>query len=607
MGRCRASASEEIVIRTVPSRARAAWALVGALALTATVLAPAAGAVTGTIEVLTSATLVDLGNVVTITGTLSSGPACLGDRSLVLEWRAMDSGVYATVGQGTTGADGTFAFEQTQQHSGRYRVTAPAAGSCEAAVSDPILVRVRARVESTLLAGSLTVGSCVELTASVTPPKPGQVIQLERRRGGAWEVLQTLTLDASSRASASPCFAWEDVGVVKLRVRWPAQDEVNATGNGSTLGLRIELARWMRRIRDLIGRRAMSVSVGEAGGFLYERAPRVRRTPASNTKLLLSMALLDRLGPDDVVDTRVASAAEIRHGVLRGDLWVVGRGDPEVDAGTMAALARQVVALGITRVAGRVRGATTYFLHDWDAPGWHDNARDYVAMPTALAFEGNVDRRGRHVTDPEKRAARALTGRLEKFGVSVRGRPGAGRPPADAIDVASVPSRRLRPVLVRLLRPSDNFYAEMLGKRLGADRSGPPGTIAKGAAAIEGWIASNGVSFDVNDNSGLSYANRVSTHGIVRLLWVAEAAPWGRTLFGALPSGGQGTLRHRLASVQVRAKTGTLTGISALSGWVWLERFEAWGEFSILSSGMPKDHASELEDKIVRILQNQAR
>lgn len=381
---------------------------------------------TASIDVTTSATVVDLGDDVTIAGTLSSGPACVGGRGLALEWRAADSGVYATVGRGTTDADGTFAFEQAQQHSGRYRVTAPAADSCEAAVSDPMPVRVRVRVDSTLLAGSLAVGSCVEVTVAVTPPKPGQTVELQRRRGATWETVETLTLDGASRAGASPCFAWDDLGVVELRVRWPAQDAVNATGTGTTLGLRIELARWMRRIEDLIGTRSMSVSVGDAGSFLYEQAPRALRTPASNTKLLLSMALLDRFGPDDVVPTSVASAAEVRHGVLRGDLWVLGRGDPEVDAGTLAALARRVAAHGITRIAGRVRGATTYFLHDWDAPGWRDNARDYVAMPTALAFEGNVDRRGRAVTDPEERAARALTGRLEKLGVAVRGRPGAG-------------------------------------------------------------------------------------------------------------------------------------------------------------------------------------
>jgi D-alanyl-D-alanine carboxypeptidase/D-alanyl-D-alanine-endopeptidase (penicillin-binding protein 4) len=176
----------------------------------------------------------------------------------------------------------------------------------------------------------------------------------------------------------------------------------------------------------------------------------------------------------------------------------------------------------------------------------------------------------------------------------------------DLTDVATVRSAPLEHLLVKLLRPSDNFLAEMLGKRLGAETAGIPGTIAKGAAAIESWVDGHGVDFTSYDNSGLSYANRVTADGIVRLLWEAEAASWGDDLLRALPEGGQGTLRDRLANVRVRAKTGTLTSISALSGWVWLERLDAWGEFSILSDGMSKTTASDLEDRIARIVQNNA-
>jgi D-alanyl-D-alanine carboxypeptidase len=56
----------------------------------------------------------------------------------------------------------------------------------------------------------------------------------------------------------------------------------------------------------------------------------------------------------------------------------------------------------------------------------------------------------------------------------------------------------------------------------------------------------------------------------------------------------------------VRAKTGTLIDISALSGWVWLEQEGAWGEFSIMSRGMSKGDAVAIEDRIVRILANRA-
>jgi D-alanyl-D-alanine carboxypeptidase/D-alanyl-D-alanine-endopeptidase (penicillin-binding protein 4) len=119
-------------------------------------------------------------------------------------------------------------------------------------------------------------------------------------------------------------------------------------------------------------------------------------------------------------------------------------------------------------------------------------------------------------------------------------------------------------------------------------------------------VNDHGADVTLFDNSGLSYDNRVTAAGIVRLLWAAEDAPWGEQLRAALPTGGQGTLEDRLHGVQVRAKTGTLTDISALSGWVWSEHREAWLEFSILCAGMSKPDASAIEDRIVRLLQNVA-
>jgi D-alanyl-D-alanine carboxypeptidase len=66
-------------------------------------------------------------------------------------------------------------------------------------------------------------------------------------------------------------------------------------------------------------------------------------------------------------------------------------------------------------------------------------------------------------------------------------------------------------------------------------------------------------------------------------------------------------LEDRLGGVRVRAKTGTLIGVSALSGYVWLERRATWAEFSILSTGMSKSAAVRIEDAVVRILSDRAR
>ena len=61
-------------------------------------------------------------------------------------------------------------------------------------------------------------------------------------------------------------------------------------------------------------------------------------------------------------------------------------------------------------------------------------------------------------------------------------------------------------------------------------------------------------------------------------------------------------MEDRLRDVKIRAKTGTLTDISALSGWVWLEREDAWAEFSILSQGMSKTRSIQIENAIVRVV-----
>jgi D-alanyl-D-alanine carboxypeptidase len=449
---------------------------------------------------------------------------------------------------------------------------------------------------------SVHAGSCVRISSTVSPPKPDQTLELQESAGGAWSTLETLAVDDASRATGRACFGWRDIGVVRLRVLWKGQDSLNETASSPTVPVTVTEASWMRRIERLAAGHSMSISVGRDGEPLFEHAALAARTPASNEKLLLSMALLDAFGPTYETPTLAAASHVPHHGVLRGTLWILGRGDPEVDAASMGALARRLHAAGIDRIRGRVVGSTTYFRRDWDAPGWHHGAHEDVNRPTALTFAGNTS------ADPELGAAQSLTSRLEHLGVRVSGRPSSGAAPSALEAIATIRSRPLGAILRSMLRPSINFDAEVLGKALGAETSGPPGTIANGAAAISSWVHDHGEpSFRSFDASGLSYADRVTTDGIVHLLSVAETEPWGDELRSDLPSGGQGTLDHRLEGVKVRAKTGTLDGISALSGWVVSRRSRGWLEFSILSSGMDKGRASHLEDQIVKVLHRSAR
>ena len=365
---------------------------------------------------------------------------------------------------------------------------------------------------------------------------------------------------------------------------------------------------WKQDITQVIGNRDVSVAIGLDDGWLYRHGGWRQRAPASNQKLLLSMALLQRASLTTRIRTELFAKGPRTAGLLRGNLWIVGHGDPEVGRLTMAALARAVDEAGIRKVRGHVMGATTSgFERDWWAPGWRDYfPRDYIALPTALSFEGNQDTRGVHIRDPERRAARSLTKRLRALGVRVTKEAGAGAPPSGLRRIVTLRSDPFPSLIQTMNRRSRNFYAEVLGKWLGRLVWGGAGSIAKGARAIQRFAAARGVSIVAHDASGLSYGNRISPQDLVALLWFAEARPWGNALRLGLPTGGQGTLRGRLVGVKVRAKTGTLIDISALSGWVWMAQESAWGEFSIMSRGMSKSEAVAIEDRIVRILANRA-
>lgn len=376
---------------------------------------------------------------------------------------------------------------------------------------------------------------------------------------------------------------------------------------------------WKQKIDRIVAEKQVGIAVHDEGRVLYSHADKMQRIPASNEKLLLAMALFDRLDPSTTLET-IAYAERPSNGSIVGDLWVTGTGDPTITDGgafgrslpfpptRVARLAQAIADAGIVAVSGKVMGHTGYFRHDWYAPGWQPNfPRDEVALPSALTFEGNV-REGKHIDSPELHFARALTRRLELLGIPVTGRAGSGAQPPGLEQIASTPSVPLSVIARFMNRHSSNFFAEVLGKRLGVETFGPPGTIAKGARAIERWAGRLAVEVEAKDGSGLSYANRASPRGLVKLLThVEESSTYYPTLRRGLPAAGEGTLEDRLGGVRLRAKTGSLDGVSALSGWVWLERAGSWAEFSILSSGMAYHTAKDVEDRIVRIIEELAR
>ncbi len=542
-------------------------------------------------------------------GWVEAGSDCSAGRAVHLLRRHADTDPWEAVASTTSGPEGEFAFELSPPHTASYEAMVSATEgdvACAEITSPVVSAAVATSVMQTPASSSVAAGECATLFVTVSPDKTGQTVWIQRRRAGKWQRILTVPLGEGSVVVARPCFVWGDLGTVEVRARWPNQDGFNETGTSAPIALQIVKARWMRRIDSLTAGLRMSVSVREGGAYLYQRRDQVVRVPASNEKLLLSMALLDRFGPAYRMPTR-AMARAVQDGVVRGDVWILGSGDPTVNRVRLRHLARSIRDAGVRRIRGSVLGSTRYFARDWWAPGWkEDFPREEVPLPTALSFRGN-EAHGRHVADPERRAAAYLTGALRRLGVRVAGKPGWGRSPDGLVEIGRVESVTMAGLLRVMNVYSSNFYAEVLGKRLGVAVRGAPGTIAKGAATTTAWADVHGVHVTAQDGSGLSYWNAATASGLARLIGEAEEQPWGVNLRLSLPAAGQGTLRHRLEGLWVRAKTGTLRGISALSGWVWLDHRQAWAEFSILSSGVSISTAKAIEDKVVRVLAERGR
>ncbi|MEV6106514.1 D-alanyl-D-alanine carboxypeptidase/D-alanyl-D-alanine-endopeptidase [Streptomyces sp. NPDC051940] len=214
------------------------------------------------------------------------------------------------------------------------------------------------------------------------------------------------------------------------------------------------------------------------------------------------------------------------------------------------------------------------------------------------------------VWEPTGYAASVFRDALAAHGVSVQGGTELSRTtPADATPVATHESMTLGQLLIPFMKLSNNMHAEMLTKTIGYEVSGS-GTWSAGLAGIRGYLASVGVQtagLRQVDGSGLSRMNNISGEAFVKLLTAARAEPWFQQWYDSLPVAcvadrfTGGTLRTRMcdtaAAGNVHAKTGSLTGASALSGYVT----DADGRelvFTIQLNNYLASSVKDIEDKV---------
>ncbi|MFK7913684.1 MAG: D-alanyl-D-alanine carboxypeptidase/D-alanyl-D-alanine-endopeptidase [Pseudomonadales bacterium] len=413
------------------------------------------------------------------------------------------------------------------------------------------------------------------------------------------------------------------------------------------------------------------------GSVLYELNPQQPLIPASNQKLVASAAALIERGEAFRFNTKLLFHGRQVDHALRGDLVVVGAGDPafasrEFDSeNPLARWSQAIRAKGIRAVTGRLIGLD-HAVEPWSANDAHtlyavqhgytpkyagltyfDNqvsvrlqrASDssqtlayplpegVLALTNLVTYQSDAPQNVRIQRDPDSDVVR-LDGNIQdpqgavvvvpmanpnqvllaQFEIALE-RAGIVQ---DVVlidgDMLTSPlylnrftqlAEHRSPELGELVRiankQSNNLYAEQLFRTLGQDRSS-----IGNVAAVEQLLESVGVpvaGMVTQDGSGISRRNRIAPGSLVELLVAMQRHSAGAGFIDSLPHGGETgtTLVDRLAGVSVSAKTGSLSKVRALSGYVTTRSGRQFA-FSILVNGFshaPKKIEATI-DEIVR-------
>ena len=374
-------------------------------------------------------------------------------------------------------------------------------------------------------------------------------------------------------------------------------------------------------------RTCLAVYEGERPVLL--RRPEQPLIPASTQKTLVATAALAALGPDFRYETSVVSDAGPREGAV-GTLWLVGSGDPTLaspeyitflserprfqlhQATPLTALADGLKAAGVTTVTGGIVGDESRYDRTRILPGWKASyvIDNEVGPLSALLVNGGFTVFAppeKRADDPAAHAASELSRLATAAGITMAGpaRSGAG-PPEGAVTLATVRSAPLADIVAGMLRESDNTAAELLVRELGVagrrEGSTPAGTQAITTALTEAGLPTAGLR--LGDGSGLEVTNQSNCALLAAALRKPDrsGAPELSPLLAV--AGRSGTLSLRLVGTplegRLRAKTGSLNGVSGLTGYLDGRRSLS---FAFLANGPFSESAGRvLQDRLMALL-----
>ena len=374
-----------------------------------------------------------------------------------------------------------------------------------------------------------------------------------------------------------------------------------------------KLATGLGKLFRRVGKSSAFVFDPSSHQVLFSRKGGRMRILASNSKLFTASTALSSFGPDGRLQTTAWSSDPISDGISQG-LYLRGGGDPTLSTAGLTKLADRVRAAGVTTVQGPLRYDASFLDSQTGIPE-HGITFESVGRLSGLQIDNGSP------SDPAKTAAQRFEDALRKDGVSIGNSVTPGTVSPGALQVASFASPTLADIVQDTLVPSNNYLAEMLLKDVGSQFGGS-GSTAGGIAVVKQFAASQGAKFTGENGSGLTRRNKASPASVVKLLdgmievnqkkspdeqlaqerlrdsWIDSLAVAGRT----------GTVANRMrgtaAAGNCHLKTGTLTRVSALSGYCFRGGDDADHAviFSLLMNNVDVNRAHVIQDRMAALI-----
>jgi D-alanyl-D-alanine carboxypeptidase/D-alanyl-D-alanine-endopeptidase (penicillin-binding protein 4) len=312
--------------------------------------------------------------------------------------------------------------------------------------------------------------------------------------------------------------------------------------------------------------------------------------PASLTKLFTVATSLSLMGGEYKLSTKLfTDDNNLNDGIINGNLYIKGYGNSLFTSSDLNELIQTLNAKGINKITGNIIGDDSYFDDIYTREDWIENegANVKLAPISALVLDGNettikkkIRRRFRYITeaivDPPIFIANKLEENLSAAGIYFEGKVIKGITPKKAY-LISEKFVLLKDLISLINKHSNNFLAECLFKTLGAVASGEQGNSFFSQQAIQQFLTENNIyknETEIVDGSGISRSDQatpLALNGVMEKMYF-DLINFEDFYNSLSIAGVDGTLRGRMLGKNTennfRGKTGSLNGVSGLSGYL---------------------------------------